>query len=180
MVINMDKTREYDQMIVDKIIKLIDPEYLKEAKIKLVVLKNTSNIIRVSLDVNPWRYGLINGDIFFARINSSGDNPSITFFGKFNEDFSILGMNYTEEKLFTVRNCINVDLNDFVSYLNNPTAKFIKVLNNIFISDILINEFGCCSKYSECEKTGKCLHIDQLYALGCQYKKVLKRTGIFE
>lgn len=176
----MEKTREYDQMIVDKITKLINPDFLTEAKLELMVCKNTTNNIKVSFEVNPWRFGFIKGDSLFASINSSEDYPSITFFGNFKDEFSKLGMNYSKEKLFTVRNCINVDLNDFVSYLNNPTAKFIKVLNNIFISDILINEFGCCSKYSECEKTGKCLHVDQLYSNGCQYKKVLKRTGKFE
>lgn len=79
-----------------------------------------------------------------------------------------------------MRNCININLHDFIVYLNDPTDEFIKILNRIFTSNILFHEFGCCSKYEDCEKAGKCLHIDQLYALGCQYKKVLKRTGKFE
>lgn len=166
----MEKTKEYDQMIVDKIIKIIKPEYLKEAKIELAVNKRRSNSIKVSFEVNPWRYGFIKGDLFFASIYSVGDNPSITFYGSF-DDISKSGMKYTEEKIYTVRNCINVDLLDFISYLDNPTVEFIKLINNIFISNISFNEFGCCSKYADCEKAGKCLHIDQLYATGCQYKK---------
>ena len=167
-------------MIVDKIVKIIKPEYLKEAKITLVVNKNNTNSVKVSFEVNPWRYGFIKGDSYFASINSFGDNPSITFYGTFSDDFSKLGMNYTEEKKFTVRDCINVDLVDFVSCLNNPTVEFIKLINKVFISNISFNEFGCCSKYADCEKAGECLHIDQLYATGCQYRKILKRTGKFE
>lgn len=176
----MESTKEYDQMIVDKIAKLIYPEYLTEAKIELMVCKNATNNIKVSFGINPWRYGLVNGDLSFASINTFGNNPSITFFGKFTDDFSKLGMNYTEEKVFTVRNCINVDLQDFITYLNNPTAEFIKLINHIFISNISFSEFGCCSKYAKCEQAGKCLHIDQLYATACQYQKLMKRTGKFE
>lgn len=176
----MEKTREYDQIIVDKIVKIIKPEYLNEAKIELAVHKNATNSIKVSFEVNPWRYGFIKGDSYFASINSSGDNPSITFYGAISHGFSELGMNYTNEKKFTVRDCINVDLHNFMSHLNNPSAAFIKLINNVFISNIFFNEFGCCSKYADCEKAGKCLHVDQLYATGCQYKKVLKRTGKFE
>lgn len=176
----METTKEYDQMIVDKITALIYPKYLTEAKVELMVCKNATNNIKVSFGVNPWRYGLTKGAMPFASINSSAINPSITFFGKFSEDFSKLGMNYTEEKTYTVRTCINVDLQNFITHLNNPTDEFVKIINRIFISNVSFPEFGCCSKYSECEEAGKCLHADQLYATACQFHKLMKRTGKFE
>lgn len=174
-MILVEKTKQYDQIIVDKIVKIIKQEYLAEAKIELMVCKNATNNIKISFGVNPWRFGMFKGDSYFASINSSKKNPSITFFGKFSDDFSKLGMHYTEEKLYTIRNCINVDLQDFINHLDNPSEEFVKLINHVFISNISFQEFGCCSKYAECKKAGKCLHVDQLYATACQYQKTIEK-----
>lgn len=41
------------------------------------------------------------------------------------------------------------------------------------------SSFGCCSKYKECSKQKSCLHVNKLYAKGCQYRKNLEAGKIF-
>ena len=41
------------------------------------------------------------------------------------------------------------------------------------------NTFSCCSKYKECSDKKKCIHINQLYAKGCQYRNNLENGRIF-
>lgn len=39
--------------------------------------------------------------------------------------------------------------------------------------------YGCCSKYIECSKAGKCLHENLLHSKGCSYRKNLENGNIF-
>ena len=41
------------------------------------------------------------------------------------------------------------------------------------------SSFGCCSKFKECSAKKCCLHINNLYAKGCQYRKNLEAGRIF-
>ena len=75
---------------------------------------------------------------------------------------------------------IRIDLSDFTALIDNPTDDFIKAVNLMYLNGISFPEFGCCSKYKECEQAEKCLHIDPLYATACQYQKLMKRSGKFE
>ena len=40
-------------------------------------------------------------------------------------------------------------------------------------------KFGCCSMYKECSKAKHCLHENQYYAKGCQYRNNLDQGKIF-
>lgn len=176
----MEKTKEYDQMIVDKIAKLINPDWLESSALKLQIKTDNSNSIRVAIKNNPWRNGVVKGTPFFANINSSGKNPYINFKESFAYHFRKLGIECTANKTEHKNEFIRISLPVFIEHLNNPSDVFINLVNTVFLKNISFPEFGCCSKYAECEKAGKCLHIDQLYATACQYQKLLKRTGKFE
>lgn len=176
----MEKTREYDQMIVDKIAKLIKPEYLDSAELKLQIKTDGSNSIRIMLGNNPWRNDVVKGNAFFANIKSSGKTPYINFKENFAYQFRKLGIECTANQTEQKAEFIRISLPVFMEHLYNPSEDFIKLINKIFLRNISFPEFGCCSKYAECEKAGKCLHVDQLYATACQYQKLLKRTGKFE
>lgn len=41
------------------------------------------------------------------------------------------------------------------------------------------NTFGCCSRYKECSDQKQCVHVNKLYAYGCQYRKNLESQNIF-
>lgn len=176
----MEKTKEYDLMIVDKIAKLINPDWLESSALKLQIKTDNSNSIRVAIKNNPWRNGVVKGTPFFANINSSGKNPYINFKESFAYHFRKLGIECTANKTEHKNEFIRISLPVFIEHLNNPSDEFINLVNTVFLKNISFPEFGCCSKYAECEKAGKCLHIDQLYATACQYQKLLKRTGKFE
>lgn len=41
------------------------------------------------------------------------------------------------------------------------------------------SKFGCCAKYKECSKVGKCLHDNLLYSKACIYRSNLEAGKIF-
>lgn len=41
------------------------------------------------------------------------------------------------------------------------------------------DKFGCCGKYAECSKEGKCLHENKFHAKACWYRKNLESGKIF-
>ena len=176
----MEKTRDYDQKIVDKITSLIDKKYLVEACLTLQIKADASNSIRILIDNNPWRNGAIKGDSFFASIKSSGKEKYINFKSMYAHLFNLVGVQTTQNQTEKNLELIRIDLHLFTSFLDAESEKFKSLMNEIFIGNISFSEFGCCSQYAECEKQGKCLHTDQLYATACQWQKNLKRTGIFE
>lgn len=176
----MDKTKEYDQTIVDKIARLINPEYLDKAELKLQIKTDNTNSIRIALENNLWRNDLVKGNSFFANIKSSGKNPYINFKSNYAFQFKKINIEYTSNITEKNAELIRISLPVFLEHLENASGEFIEILNEMFLRNISFPEFGCCSKQPECEKAGKCLHSDQLYATACQYQKLMKRTGKFE
>lgn len=176
----MEKTKEYDQQILNKIARLIKPEYLESAKLELMIKTDNSNSIKITVENNPWRNGVIKGNTFFMNIKSGGKDPYINTKDCFAYDFSQIGIESTANKTEQKNEYIRINLCTFIEHLDNPSEKFIDLINKMFLKNISFPEFGCCSKYIECEKAGKCLHADQLYATACQHQKLMKRTGKFE
>ncbi len=172
----MEITQEYDQKIVDKISNLIKPEYLNKAKLILQVKSDSSNSIRIILENNPWRNGVVKGNSFFANIKSYGKITYINFKNEYAYYFTILGIKYTANKSEITSEYIRIKLSDFIDLLEEPTADFINMINEVFLNNISFPQFGCCSKYEKCKEQGECLHIDQLYATACQWQKHIKRT----
>lgn len=56
---------------------------------------------------------------------------------------------------------------------------FDTIYNNANDSDGNSDVFGCCSRYRECSASGKCIHADEKWAQGCQYKINLEAGRIF-
>lgn len=70
----------------------------------------------------------------------------------------------------------------YVSFKTDDSAVYQYIKDNIrFCIDNYesSNSFGCCSKYKECSTAKKCLHVNQLYAKGCIYRKNLENGRIF-
>ena len=168
----MDK--QFEQQIVDKINALILPENLDHAKILLQENTNNLDSIVIRLENNPWRNGVIKGDIIFARIKTNGDTQYLNFKNKFLSLF-----NGTNIKLLPVPDAeaqydwARVGLNSFIELLNAPTKDFIKSVNEIYLGSIVFPEFGCCSKYKKCFEKKECVHSDRLYSTACQYRKII-------
>lgn len=168
----------YGKQITEKISSLINPKYLTSASLKLNLNSGNTHSVVISLENNPWRNGVIKGDLLFARIKAEGKEQYIYFKSELSNLF-------TNSKIYNAANnsTINsgcIELNSFVALLDNCDSELRNILQMIFLKGIMFPEFGCCSKWEECGQTGKCLHIDQLYATACQYQKLLKRTGKFE
>lgn len=172
----MDK--QFEQQIVDKINALILPENLDHAKILLQENTNNLDSIVIRLENNPWRNGVIKGDIIFARIKTNGDTQYLNFKNKFLSLF-----NGTNIKLLPVPDAeaqydwARVELNSFIELLNAPTKDFIKSVNEIYLGSIVFPEFGCCSKFKECSEKEECVHSDRLYSTACQYRKFIGKKN---
>lgn len=169
----------YEKQIMGKIIPLIKQKYTQNACMDIVRKTGSENSIVIRLGNNPWRNGLIKGDIIFCIIKADGNEPHILFKNKYSKYFDDLEIVYTSNTTEKSMDMIRMDLCDFKKELDCPKNNFIQIVNEIYISNIAFPEFGCCSKHIECQKAGKCLHIDPLYATACQYQKLMKRSGIF-
>lgn len=176
----MKKEIETEQKIVKQIISLIDIKYLDKASLQLKENKGDKDSIIISVENNPWRNGVIKGDMLFGRIKTGGKVQYVQLKERYSSLFGRMNIAYTSNQSEQNEDMIRIELSDFISLVNTPTELFIEVINSMFINNISFIEFGCCSKHEECEKQGKCLHTDQLYATACQWQKHLKRTGKFE
>lgn len=176
----MKKEKDIERQIVGDILALIKPEYLEKSTLVLQENKGDKDSIVITIENNPWRNGMIKGDRLFGRIKTGGKLQYVQIKRKHSLFLNKLHINYTANKSEQKEEFVRIDLADFCSLLENPTSKAVELINRIYLNAISFPEFGCCSKYAECEKEGKCLHIDQLYATACQWQKYLKRTGKFE
>ena len=170
----------YGKQITEKIIPLIQPQYKQGAYTDINRNVGGENPIVIRLDNNPWRNGLIKGDIVFAAVKFGKEQQYMLFKKKFSCYFDKLGIKCTSNTTEKEKDMIRVNLPDFKSLLDSPTEEFIKIINDMYIGNISFPEFGCCSKHMECTKADKCLHLDSLYATACQYQKMMKRSGKFE
>lgn len=57
---------------------------------------------------------------------------------------------------------------------------FMKELIKYYVTNFEpADKFGCCGKYTECSKEGKCIHNNKFYAKACWYRKNLEAGKIF-
>lgn len=171
----MEKDIEKEQLIINQISTFINPEYLDTAKLILQVNKDAKDSIIIKVENNPWRNGVIKGDLLFARIKTGGKIQYIQVKKKYSDSFEKMGIEYTSNQSEQNEDMIRINLSDFCSLLDKSTDLLVQTINSIFINNVCFSEFGCCSKYEECEKQEKCLHTDQLYATACQWQKHLKK-----
>ena len=170
----MEKTRCFDQQIVDQVKRIINQEYLATAKLLLQV-NTTENSIVIRIDNNPWRNGVIKGDIIFARIKSTGETKYLNFKKKYSSIFDRLNISQIPASSSEAQyDWMRVKLSDFIDLINNPTEETIHAINSIFINSIEFPSFGCCSKFTECTQKSKCVHSDTLYSTACQYNPTLR------
>lgn len=176
----MNKAIEQEQQIVDLVSSIIKSDYLNGASLSLQQNKGDKDSITITVNNNPWRNGVINGDMLFGRIKTGGKVQYIQVKSKYSDLFSEMGLSYTSNKSESDEGMIRIGLSEFCSLLAEPTELFVQTANLMFTDNISFAKFGCCSKYSECKKEGKCLHTDQLYATACQWQKHLKGNEQFE
>lgn len=176
----MKKDLEKERMIVDRISEFIIPDYLNNAELQIQENKDAKDSIIIKIGNNTWRNGVIKGDMLFGRIKTGGKAEYLQIKNRYSHIFNKLKVELTSNKTEQNEGMIRIKLSDFCGLLTAPTELFVKTLNSIYIDNISFAPFGCCSKYAECEKEGKCLHCDQLYATACQWQKYLKRTDKFE
>lgn len=72
--------------------------------------------------------------------------------------------------------------NTYVEFneLNEETIQFIKSIAIYYVNNFEPSDkFGCCGKYIECSKVGKCIHENKFYAKACWYRKNLESGKIF-
>lgn len=168
----MGESKSIGEQIVKKISSLIKPCFLESSKLSLQENISKLDSIVIKLDNNPWRNGVIKGNIIFARIKPNGDQPYINIKNKFSDLFSVFDIvQLSVPESESQYDWIRIELQSFLKLLNNPSDSFIQAINDMYIGCIEFPAFGCCSKYAECQKEGKCLHTDQLYATACQYRK---------
>lgn len=170
----------YGKQIVERIKPFIKSEYMSEAELRFVLNCGEANSVNISLENNPWRNGVIKGDMLFSRIKAEGKLKYILFKDTLSYSFYKAGIQYSANKTEQKNGLIRIALDEFTTHLQNGNDIFRTLMTSVFLRAISFSEFGCCSKYAECEKQGKCLHCDQLYATACQWQKYLKRTGIIE
>lgn len=177
----MGESKSIGEQIVKKISSLIKPCFLESSKLSLQENISKLDSIVIKLDNNTWRNGVIKGNIIFARIKPNGDQPYINIKNKFSDLFSVFDIvQLSVPESESQYDWIRIELQSFLKLLNNPSDSFIQAINDMYIGCIEFPAFGCCSKYAECQKEGKCLHTDQLYATACQWKKHLKGSENFE
>lgn len=176
----MKKELDVEHTIVNQITSLIDIKYLEHASLHLKENKGDKDSIIISVENNPWRNDVIKGNMLYGRIKTSGKAQYVQISSRYSSILDEINIAYTSNKTEQNEDMIRLGLSDLNALLSNPTELFIEVINFMFINSISFAEFGCCSKYAECEKQGKCLHTDQLYATACQLQKHLKRTGKIE
>lgn len=176
----MTKNLAKEKMIVDNISTLIKPEYLNHAALVLQENVDSKDSILIKLENNPWRNGVIKGDLLFGRIKTGGKIEYLQVKKSYSDYFNNMNISYSSNKTELNEDMIRINLSDICAMLDDPTELFVQTINTIYINNISFTPFGCCSKYSECQKEGKCLHTDQLYATACQWRKHLKGSETFE
>lgn len=73
---------------------------------------------------------------------------------------------------------INTDI--IFRFWNDGIIKFIKDVIVYYVENFEpADKFGCCGKYIECSKAGKCIHENKFYAKACWYRKNLDSGKIF-
>lgn len=165
----------YGKQICEKAKLMIEPKYLSESNIEFKLNSDTAHSGVISLKNNPWRNGKINGDMLLIRIKAEGEKRFIYLKSSLSHLLDESNIEYSASPTEEKNGVIKVDLNIFKAMFDKEDRRIKTIINAAFLRAISFTEFGCCSKYEECEKQGKCLHTDQLYATACQWQKHLKK-----
>ena len=73
----------------------------------------------------------------------------------------------------------------FTNYAFEPTIEGIQLFAAFLAStldqaiDSVVKEFDCCSRYEECSNAKKCINPNPDIAIGCGYRKIMKKGHIF-
>lgn len=170
----------YGMQIIEKIAALLSPIYTEHANLSLNLNSGNIHSAVITVENNLWRNGIIKGDLLFAKLKTNGKNRYINFKSSLAYLFKSINLDYSANNTEEKNGLIRIDLDNFMLQINNTTKEFQRIMDTALLRAISFNEFGCCSKYAECEKAGRCMHVDQLYATACQYQNLMKRTGKFE
>nr|DAJ10350.1 MAG TPA: hypothetical protein [Caudoviricetes sp.] len=166
----------YDSLdILNAIIDMIKPEYLKGSEIK--VKKNASKYDSIIVTSRKTVYrNADTGELLLGRVVSDKSGCTVSFSQKYADDFYKLGIEYKESKFG--KNFIQID-GSFFSLIFQNHAALSKIINQIFIDLFSFPSFGCCSNYIKCSDAKRCVHPDLAYATACQYRANLENGRIF-
>lgn len=80
------------------------------------------------------------------------------------------------------RDCYVVSESDKKTELaikDDAYAYVLSCVESALSTYIPTHTFGCCHRYKECSENKKCIHPDEIYARGCQYRRNLEKNRIF-
>lgn len=159
--------------VMEKIKKLINPDFFKSSKIKLQENKGAYDSIVIQLEPNAYRSNTTSA--LFARLKLSGKQKYISFSSNYADTFK-----RTEIPFFSIKSdpdFIRVSIGTLFDTNNEHTLS--TVFNNIFLTSFSFQKFDCCGKFKECSNAKKCLHDDIIYSSACVYRKHLENGRIF-
>lgn len=143
--------------------------------------KNAGNLISTEIDINEFSYP-------FDRENKITKSTLVLY---------ITPETTRHELMIRKERFHKISLPEFASVVKEPTEKTLYFhvafhLEDVsvyqYIKDNLIfcidnyessNSFGCCALYKECSQKRQCIHKNNLYAKGCNYRNNLENGRIF-
>ena len=161
---------DVEELILSIITNKIDSRYLESANLTVNENKGSVNSIVISLKPTIYRQ-IVANSVLFCRVKTNGKISYVGFSDKYETLFQKYNVPFQKAKDGFLR----ID----VSYFINNSENFSEILNSIFIQSFNFPAFGCCSRFKECSKEGKCVHPDIIYATACSYRKNLDNGKIF-
>lgn len=156
---------EFD--LLNYINRHIEPSFLKSTKLDFKNNKSGNKSIMIISTPTVWRFG-DNKEKLFARFKLSDKDNYIEFPSATKSIFNEYNLTYNKQSDGYLR----ISISDFLDY---PDTVAKSIINKAFIRCFNYPAFGCCSKFSECEEKGICVHEDMIYAtVACQYKKFVE------
>lgn len=162
-------------------------EYLKQSIYNICTAQNvTPNIVSINVNNNSslsvW---LCNAREYWDMAGKPNQRV-FTIFQKTSENKSVYEVSLLNGRLhfsnFVPLPQQTIIKNDTV-YFECDTEYLRQYLLDVFSWELKNYcppySFGCCSKYKECSNQRKCVHINTMYAKGCQYRKNLEKNRIF-
>lgn len=112
-------------------------------------------------------YGIM---VFHLVLDSKG-HYLFKLSGKIYRLLSFSAGNISDASVYPLRN-LNPDQTKELFYV-------LRQYNRQCFRDIVIDIFGCCNDHVKCSDVGKCLHDDDRFYNGCQYRSNLESGRIF-
>ena len=156
---------EQENIIAKAIIKMIG----EQRNIENIILEPNKSNTLLSLKI---------GSHILCRVKCSGKKQYIEipaiYSGYINEQSNLIQGNLIIEQL--AGSAYLRIMNPTIQLARNFTTLWLAIYDDLNGTN---QSFGCCSRYLQCSKAGKCIHLDTVFAKGCHYQEHLKKGEIF-